>query len=227
MRFDLTHLDDQTLWTKYFSGYKRLMPALNLGGLAKRILSTVEVFHSGNPPSQFSAFCGLVRRADFVVRMAQLSRHGRFPAVISQEDGVVLGSRLCVDWNILMIQEAEQRLFVFQGVTSCDAVFIPGLNKLIIICHITPENILSCLRELSLTPEFYQLDASRSFHGYLVGHARPYHCNYDSLLALQRIRDEGELLPEDALFSKDDEAFIDLGAGLGLVQKHQIQAKPI
>ena len=75
-----------------------------------------------------------------------------------------------------------------------------------------------------LTPEFYQLDASRSFHGYLVGHARPYHCNYDSLLALQRIRDE-ELLPEDALFSKDDEAFIDLGAGLGLVQKHQIQTK--
>ena len=225
MRFDLTHLDAQTLWTKYFSGYKRLMPALNLGGLAKRILSTVEVFHSGNPPSQFSAFCGLVRRADFVVRMAQLSRHARFPAVISQEDGVVLGSRLCVDWNILMIQEAEQRLFVFQGVTSCDAVFIPGLNKLIIVCHITPENILSCLRELSLTPEFYQLDASRSFHGYLVGHARPYHCNYDSLLALQRIRDEGELLPDDALFSKDDEAFIDLGAGLGLVQKHQIQTK--
>ena len=225
MRLEMTNLDDATKWTNYFSGYKRLMPALNLGGLAKRILSTVEVVHAGNPPSQFSTFCDHVTRLDFVVRMARLSRLGRFPAVFSQEDGVLLGSRLLVDWNVLMIQEADQRLFVFQGVTSCDAVFIPGLNKLIIVCHITPQNILSCLRELSLTPDFYQLDRSRAFHGYLVGHARPYHCNYDSLLALQLIRDEGELLSEDDLFSKDDEAFIDLGAGLGLVQQHQIRTK--
>ena len=39
MRLDMTHLDDATKWTNYFSGYKRLMPAQNLGGLAKRILS--------------------------------------------------------------------------------------------------------------------------------------------------------------------------------------------
>lgn len=225
MRLDMTHFDDATKWTNYFSGYKRLMPALNLGGLAKKILSTVEVVHAGNPPSQFSAFCDHVTRPDFVVRMARLSRLGRFPAVVSQDDGVLLGSRLLVDWNVLMIQEVDQRLFVFQGVTSCDAVFIPGLNKLIIVCHITPQNILSCLRELSLTPDFYQLDRPRAFRGYLVGHARPYHCNYDSLLALQRIRDEGELLSDDALFSKDDEAFIDLGVGLGLVQHHQIRTK--
>ena len=225
MRLDMTNLDDATKWTNYFSGYKRLMPALNLGGLAKRILSTIEVIHAGNPTSQFSTFCDHVTRPEFVVRMARLSRLGRFPAVFSQDDGVLLGSRLLVDWNVLMIQEADQRLFVFQGVTSCDAVFIPGFNKLIIVCHITPQNILSCLRELSLTPDFYQLDRSRAFHGYLVGHARPYHCNYDSLLALQRIRDEGELLSDDPLFSKDDEAFIDLGAGLGLVQQHQIRTK--
>ena len=225
MRLDMTHLDDATRWSIYFSGYKRLMPALNLGGLAKQILDTAEIIYSGNPPAQFSAFCEHVTRPDFVVRMARLSRHGRFPGITAQDDGVLLASRLVVDWNILMIQEAGQRLFVFQGVTSCDAVFIPGLNKLIIVCHMTPQNILSCLRELSLTPEFYQLDRPRSFDGYLVGHARPYHSNYDSLLALQLIQDEGELLPEDALFSKDDEAFIDLGGGLGLTQDHQIRKK--
>ena len=225
MRIDLSQLNDVTKWIKYFSGYKRLMPDLNLGGLAKRILSTVEVISAGNPTSQFSAFCENVLRPDFVVHMARLSREGHFPAIFSQDNGVLLGSRLLVDWNILMIQEGEQRLFVFQGVTSCDAIFIPGLNKLIIVCHITSQNILSCLRELSLTPDFYQLDSPRSFCGYLVGHARPYHCNYDSLLGLQRIRDEGELCHEDALFSKDDEAFIDLGAGLGLTQNHQIRTK--
>lgn len=225
IRLDMTHLDDATKWSIYFSGYKRLMPALNLGGLAKRILNTVEIIHAGNPSAQFSAFCEHVRRSDFVVRMARLGRHSRFPGITAQDDGVLLASRLVVDWNILMIQEAGQRLFVFQGVTSCDAVFIPGLNKLILVCHITPQNILSCLRELSLTPEFYQLDRPRSFYGYLVGHARPYHSNYDSLLALQLMKDEGELLPDDALFSKDDEAFVDLGGGLGLTQDHQIRNK--
>ena len=225
IRLDMTHLDDATKWSIYFSGYKRLMPALNLGGLAKRILNTVEIIHAGNPSAQFSAFCEHVRRPDFVVRMARLGRHSRFPGITAQDDGVLLASRLVVDWNILMIQEAGQRLFVFQGVTSCDAVFIPGLNKLILVCHITPQNILSCLRELSLTPEFYQLDRPRSFYGYLVGHARPYHSNYDSLLALQLMKDEGELLPDDALFSKDDEAFVDLGGGLGLTQDHQIRNK--
>ena len=115
MRLDMTHLDDATRWSIYFSGYKRLMPALNLGGLAKQILDTAEIIYSGNPPAQFSAFCEHVTRPDFVVRMARLGRHGRFPGITAQHDGVLLASRLVVDWNILMIQEAGQRLFVFQG----------------------------------------------------------------------------------------------------------------
>ena len=106
MRLDMTHLDDATRWSIYFSGYKRLMPALNLGGLAKQILDTAEIIYSGNPPAQFSAFCEHVTRPDFVVRMARLGRHGRFPGITAQDDGVLLASRLVVDWNILMIQEA-------------------------------------------------------------------------------------------------------------------------
>ena len=225
MRLDLTQLNDAAKWSSYFSGYMKLMPDLNLGRLAKQILNTSEVIHAGAPSGQCSDFCNQVRRPDFVVRLARLRRHGRFPAVTAKDDGVVLASRLVSAWNILMIQEAGQRLFVFQGVTSCDAVFIPGLNILIIVCHITYQQILQCLRELSCTPEFFQINKPRSYLGYLVGHSRPYHSNYDSLLALQRIREEGELLPEDALFSKSDEAFIDLGAALGLVQEHQIKTK--
>ena len=225
MRLDLTHLNDVDKWSSYFSGYMKLMPDLNLGRLAKQILNSAEVIHAGAPSGQCSAFCNQVRRPDFVVRLARLRRHGRFPAITAKDDGVVLASRLVSAWNILMIQDSGQRLFVFQGVTSCDAVFIPGLNILIIVCHITPQQIMQCLRELSCIPEFFQIDRPRSFLGYLVGHSRPYHSNYDSLLALQRIREEGELLPEDSLFSKSDEAFIDLSAALGLLQEHQIQTK--
>ena len=224
MRLDLTCLDDAAKWAGYFSGYKSLLPNLNLGSLAKKILNNAEIVHAGNS-HQCTTFCDHVRHPDFVVHLARLRRQGLFPAITAQEDGVVLASRLVSAWNILMIQDSGQRLFVFQGVTSCDAVFIPGLNTLIIVCHISHQQILQCLRELCHTPDFFQINRPRSFLGYLVGHSRPYHCNYDSLLAFQRILDEGELLPEDALFSKSDEAFIDLGDALGLVQEHQIRTK--
>ena len=225
MRLDLTQLDDVTRWSSYFSGYMSLMPDLNPGKLAQQILSSAEIVHASIPSGKCPLFCENVRSLDFVVRLARLRRQGRFPAIIAEEDGVVLASKLVSAWNVLMVQDAGQRLFVFQGVTSCDAVFIPGLNLLIIVCHISPKQILQCFRELSRTPEFFQIDGSCSFLGYLVGHSRPYHCNYDSLLALQHIREEGELLPEDALFSKSDEAFIDLGAALGLSQHHQCQTR--
>ena len=225
MRLDLTQLDDCTRWSSYFSGYIALMPDLNPGKLAKQILNSAEIVHASIPSGKCSLFCENVRSLDFVVRLARLRRQGRFPAIIAEEDGVVIASKLVSAWNVLMVQDAGHRLFVFQGVTSCDAVFIPGLNLLIIVCHITPQQILQCFRELSLTPEFFKLNRSRSFLGYLVGHSRPYHCNYDSLLALQHIREEGELLPEDALFSKADEAYIDLGAGLGLSQQHKSRTK--
>ena len=225
MRLDLTQLDDCKRWSSYFSGYMALMPDLNPGKLAKQILNSAEIVHASIPSGKCSLFCENVRSLDFVVRLARLRRQGRFPAIIAEEDGVVIASKLVSAWNVLMVQDAGHRLFVFQGVTSCDAVFIPGLNLLIIVCHITPQQILQCFRELSLTPEFFKLNRSRSFLGYLVGHSRPYHCNYDSLLALQHIREEGELLPEDALFSKADEAYIDLGAGLGLSQQHKSRTK--
>ncbi|EAU71013.1 hypothetical protein BL107_05769 [Synechococcus sp. BL107] len=225
MRLEMTQLEEVTQWSSYFSGHEKLLPNVNLGRLAKHILNSAEIIYAVKPTNKFNIFCERVKSIDFVVRMAQLRRHGHFPAIIKEEDGVVLASRLVSAWNVLLIQDAGQRLLVFQGVSSCDAVFIPGMNTLIIVCHITQQQILQCLRELGRTPEFFQIVRPRKFLGYLVGHSRPYHCNYDSLLALQHIREEGELLPEDALYSKNDEAFIDLGSGLGLKQKHQCKSK--
>ena len=225
MKLDLTHLDEVTQWSSYFSGYSKLLPDLNLGRLAKQILHSAEIMYAVRPSDKFSKFCEHVKSLNFVVHLAQLRHRGRFPAIIAEEDGVVLASKLISAWNVLLVQEAGQCLFVFQGVTSCDAVFIPGLNVLINVCHITQQQVLHCLRDLEGSPEFFQTVRPRSFLGYLVGHSRPYHSNYDSLLALQHIREEGELLPEDALYSKSDEAFIDLGSGLELVQKHQCKTK--
>lgn len=221
MKLNLSDLDKVTQWISYFAGYKKLMPDINLGRLARQILDSAELIYAVESTNKFADFCEHVKGIDFVVHLAHLRRDGRFPAISAGEDGVVLGSKLVSAWNVLIVQEAEQRLFVFQGVSSCDAVFIPGLNTLIIVCHITRQQVFQCLKELEHSPEFFKLVKHSMFLGYLVGHSRPYHCNYDSLLALQHIREEGELLAEDALYSKSDEAFIDLGSGLELVQKHQ------
>ena len=35
MRLDMTNLDDATKWSNYFSGYKRLMPALKSWGISE------------------------------------------------------------------------------------------------------------------------------------------------------------------------------------------------
>ena len=212
-------------WFNYFSGQLSALPNGNLEKVSTQALSSVKIINGLNASSKFSSFCENAIRPDFVCRIARLRRHGRFPAIISEEDGVVLASRLVHNWNVLMIQDAEQRLFVFQGVTSCDAVYLPGLNTLIIFCHITYEQIKLCLQVLSRSPEFFRIVSPGRFLGYLVGHSRPYHSNYDSLLALQSIFEEGEIQAEDALFSKCDEAFMDFGSALGLAQDHQFLTK--
>ena len=115
LRLDLTELDHVTRWSSYFSGYMHLMPDLNPGRLAKQILNSAEIVHASVPSGKCSLFCEKVRSLDFVVRLARLRRQGRFPAIITEEDGVVLGSKLISAWNVLMIQDSGQRLFVFQG----------------------------------------------------------------------------------------------------------------
>ena len=212
-------------WTNYFSGFSSYFPDLNVGKLALRLLDTSEVVTASKIAGKYSSFCAFAASPDFVVRLARLRGCGRFPAVITDEDGVIIASKLVLRWNVLMVHEGRQRMIVFQGVTSCDAVYIPGFNTLIIICHITIHDIKQICEILSRDSGFYDIDPPRSFCGYLVGHTRPYHCNYDSLLALQRILDEGELSSQDCLFSKGDEAFIDLASSLNLPQKHLCKTK--
>ena len=223
LKFDNPVFDRVHQWKKYFSGQSSKLSCPDMGVLASQFLKSANVINILSPPTKYSVFCNLAASSDFVVRLARLCRHGYFPGITSTEDCVLLASKLVLLWNVLLIQDGGRRIFVFQGVTSCDAVFIPDLNDLIINCHITREQIIHCLQSLFRTPEFFNIVKPRSFSGFLVGHSRPYHCNYDSLLALQHVREAGQLLPEDSLFSKSDEAFIDLGSALGLSQPHQCQ----
>jgi len=209
-------------WCDFFSGKASVLPGPDLEAVASRSLQATAVEHARTCPAPLSAFCRIAARQDLVLAVARLRHQGLFPSVLGQGDGRVLASRLVLNWNVLLIQEGDQRFFVFQGVTSCDALLLPGLNLMVLVCHLDAQRVINCVQILCRNPEVFYAVEPATFGGYLVGHSRPYHCFYDGLLALQYVKQSGELSPGDPLFSKEDEAFVDLSACLGLPQPHQL-----
>jgi len=212
-------------WRDFFSGQASALPGPDLGAVANRAMRAVQVHSAAACPGPVEAFCRSAASRELVNEAARLRRQGRFPSVLNLENGHVLASRLVLNWNVLLIREGAQRFLVIQGVSSSDALLLPGLNLILLVCHIDARRVVNCLKILCRSPEFFYPAKPAVFGGYLVGHSRPYHCFYDGLLALQSVREAGELTPRDALFSKEDEAFIDLSAGLGLQQPHQLRSK--
>ncbi len=208
-------------WQAFFAGRQPELPRPDLERISHCALLGTTVRRGGDRPTALAAFCDRAASQQLVVEAAQLRHQGHFPSVLGQGPGRILASRLVLNWNLLLVQEGTQRFVVFQGVSSSDAVLLPGLNLLLLVCHLEAGRVRTCLAILSRTPEFFTPSQPARFGGYLVGHSRPYHCFYDGLLALQAVREAGELQPRDALFSKEGEAFVDLGRCLELAQPHQ------
>ncbi len=208
-------------WQAFFAGRQPELPGPDLERISHCALLGTTVQRGGDRPAPLAAFCDRAASQELVVEAAQLRHHGRFPSVLGQGPGQILASRLVLNWNLLLVQEGEQRFVVFQGVSSSDAVLLPGLNLLLLVCHLEAGTVRTCLAILCRTPEFFTPSQPARFGGYLVGHSRPYHCFYDGLLALQAVREAHQLDAGDALFSKEGEAFVDLGRCLELTQTHQ------
>jgi len=208
-------------WRAFFAGEAPALPVPELERISHCALLQTAVQRLGDRPAPLAAFCERAASQELVVEAARLRHQGQFPSVLGEGPGRILASRLVLNWNLLLVQEGRQRFVVFQGVSSSDAVLLPGLNLLLLVCHLEAGAARTCLAILSRTPEFFTPCQPARFGGYLVGHSRPYHCFYDNLLALQAVRETGALQPSDALFSKEDEAFVDLGRCLQLPQAHE------
>lgn len=213
-------VDDVQHWQDFFAGQRTDLPGADLERIIGLALqrTTVQQIDS---QALSGSFKDIAASQQLAVESARLRKHGLFPSVLGDRPGDILASRLVGNWNILLIQEGTQRFLVFQGVSSSDAIMLPGLNLLLIICHITVDQVKNSLAIISRSPDFFTSAKKATFGGYLVGHSRPYHCFYDGLLGLQAVIESGELNPEDNLYSKEDEAFVDLSLCLGLRQQHQ------
>lgn len=208
-------------WQAFFVGSEADLPGPDLERICHCALLGCAVKESSDRPAALANFCDRAASKELVVEAAQLRDQGRFPSVLGKEPGRILASRLVMHLNLLLVQEGEQRFVVFQGVSSSDGVLLPGLNMLLLVCHLGEDTVRSCLRILCRTPEFFTPLHAARFGGYLVGHSRPYHCMYEGLLALEAVREANELQAGDSLFSKEGEAFVDLGSCLELSQPHQ------
>lgn len=208
-------------WQAFFVGSEADLPGPDLDRICHCALLGYVVKGRSDRPAALAAFCDRAASKELVVEAAQLRDQGRFPSVLGKEPGRILASQLVMHLNLLLVQEGEQRFVVFQGVSSSDGVLLPGLNMLLLVCHLGADTVRSCLRILCRTPEFFTPLHAARFGGYLVGHSRPYHCMYEGLLALEAVREANELQAEDSLFSKEGEAFVDLGRCLELSQTHR------
>jgi hypothetical protein len=208
-------------WLAFFSQPSADLPQDNLEAISQIALRRIQIVNPSSAPEPLRSFYTRASCQELVIAAARLRTHGLFPPILASQPGEILASRLVLNWNVLLIREENQLVLVYQGVTSCDAVLIPGLNSLLIVCHIDFQRVAACVATLSRTPDFFRPSFKPRFGGYLVGHSRPYHCFYDGLPALECIRQEGQLSSRDLIFSKCDEAFVDVSSCLALEQEHQ------
>ncbi len=208
-------------WRAFFKGPIHELAPEGLEKISHLAMASIGTYNVRSAPEILASFCKSAGSRDFVLEAARLRSVSQFPPVLSENPGTILGSRLVLNWNILLVQEEDIRFLVIQGVTSCDAIIIPTLDIVVLVCHVDSQRVADCLTILCRSPDFFQASQAARFGGYLVGHSRPYHCFYDSFLALEAIRQAGLLTDEDSLYSKADETFIDLGIVLHLQQGHQ------
>lgn len=208
-------------WLDFFRGQQAWLPQGNLGAIAQRALDRIHVVWGSAPPSDLAPFAQTAASAEHLLAMARKRTQGRFPSVFGEEDGWILASKLVLNWNVLLVEEQGQKLIIIQGVSCCDALIIPGDERLLIVCHIDRQRVADCISVLCREPAFFKgFIQQPAFGGYLVGHSRPYHCLYDSMLGLEALRESGELDDADLLFSREGESFFRIDHCLGLQQVH-------
>lgn len=104
--------------------------------------------------------------------------------------------------NCLLFRDDGEVFFVFQHVTSADAVYFPQRNLVVLRHHITAQEVRSCVHQLfkNAAQIFVLPEAKNSFGGVIASHGRPYHFYYDVAPAIQLIHEAGLLEKMPAVF---------------------------
>ena len=151
-----------------------------------------------------------------VTEIAALARDGLFPSPIGSENAKILFSYVSDSTNILVCASKEVLFFVNQAVTSVDSIYIPQYSLNIMLCHNNPAVCGAIIKNFLLNIRLVDLDRTRKFGGYLVGHPRPYHFMYDSMMAMQYAIENEAVDLADETYTLASGAFIDPSVVFGM-----------
>jgi len=211
-------------WLDFFSCKQDKLPLDELESTAKEAIQDIQVFAPTSPPPQLCTFSETAASRDHLLAIVEHNKRSEFPSIYGLHNGLIMGCKLIHNWNLLYIQEGGRRIVVFQGVSCCDAILIPSDRILLIICHIDVSMVQSCIASICCRSEpFSEFVRPRNFGGYLVGHSRPYHCLYDSLIGFQAVRSAGLFEELDMFFSRKGESFFAINQCLDLTNEYRIE----
>jgi hypothetical protein len=211
-------------WLDFFSSRQDNLPSDELESIAKEAIQDIQVFAPTSPPPELLKFAEVAASRDNLLSIAHHNKRGEFPSIYGQQVGLIMGCKLIYNWNLLYVQEGCRRIVVFQGVSCCDAVLIPGDRILLIVCHIDISMVQRCIASICRRSDpFSEYCKPRKFGGYLVGHSRPYHCLYDSMIGFQAVRSAGLFDESDVFISRKGESFFEINSCLDLDHEYRLE----
>lgn len=114
--------------------------------------------------------------------------------------------------NILLFRDLDEFFFIFQHVSSADAIYFPRRKLVIIRHHLTLTIVYNCISQLMENMEqvFSYDNVVHDFGGIIASHFAPYHFYYDIAPAIQSLQDARLLEKLPTLFIIKGEDFFSI-----------------
>lgn len=164
-------------------------------------------FLDQNEKNNFFNFIDRVNRWDFIVELCQYKELGYIRSCFDNSRAYIVGS-LCVgNLNVIKIRDSSRTYYIFQNISSCDAIFIPDQNLLFCFSYVEHYQYSAFIENIHF---FNKKNKNPSFGGYLTYYDRPYHYMYDMMLGYFYANTHGCFSDDDSFISKSGSDFLNL-----------------
>ncbi|MBW9446428.1 hypothetical protein FHC48_22480 [Enterobacter sp. EC_50] len=115
-----------------------------------------------------------------------IGESGKLKLPCMNSNVIITRSFIGGDVNFVECNDGDIIFYLIQVTNSGDAIYLPHVNTCIVITNVTTpiiSGLIGCLR--ISPPDKNSVNKCADIESFLVGHSRPYHFLYDSLLGLE------------------------------------------
>lgn len=189
---------------------------LNLSYDVNSVINTLSL--SGNEKDSFLSFIDRVNRWDFIIELCHYKKTNYIRSCFDNSKSHIIGSITVGNLNVLKLIDSSRVYYIFQNISSCDAIFIPDLNTLFCLCNIEYYQYVMFIDNIH---DFKKQSSAPSFGGYLMYFDRPYHYMYDMMLGYFYANTHGCFSEDDLFIGKVGGDFINLEEYFGINVIHK------